>query len=133
MDERPEKREMSEALKQGLFIAAAFAVATLGYYAWKFVFFRADWRAAALWVALLGLLALLHRAAHHRTARRCDEGARRHVGDLHMGDDRHVFLHALGHVALGGLAVIDVELQADAISARATSSVGRISQNFLKL
>jgi hypothetical protein len=38
---------MSEAKKQAIFIAAAFAVATLGYYCWKFIFFRADWRAAA--------------------------------------------------------------------------------------
>ena len=47
MDERPAKKEMSEGLKQALYIAAAFAVATLGYYAWKFIFFRADWRDAA--------------------------------------------------------------------------------------
>ncbi|MBI5526290.1 MAG: hypothetical protein HY897_08140 [Deltaproteobacteria bacterium] len=47
MEERPAQQGTSEALRQAIFIAAAFAVATLGYYSWKFIFFRADWRAAA--------------------------------------------------------------------------------------
>ena len=34
-----------------------------------------------------------------------------HVGELHVVDHRHQRLEALGDIALGGLAVVDVELQ----------------------
>src|ERR1044071_4321580 len=39
-----------------------------------------------------------------------------HVGELHMLDRGQQLFEAGGHVALGGLAVIEVELQADAVA-----------------
>src|SRR6266436_9937029 len=40
-----------------------------------------------------------------------------HVGELHVVDHRHQCLEAAGDVTLGGLAVIDVELQPEAVAA----------------
>ena len=41
----------------------------------------------------------------------------RDVGDLHVGDEGHEGFHALRDVALGDLAVVDVELEAEAVAA----------------
>ena len=40
----------------------------------------------------------------------------RNIGDLDMRDQRHELLHAFGDVTLGDLHMVDVELQAQAIT-----------------
>ncbi len=61
---------------------------------------------------------LVHPAEHEFPADLAGAGlvAGRHVGDLHVRDDRQELLHPLGDVALGGLAVVDVELQAEPVA-----------------
>src|SRR3984957_15091235 len=62
---------------------------------------------------------LVHPAEHELPANLASTRlvAGRNVGDLHVRDDRQMQFHPLGHIALGRLAMVYVELQAKTVAA----------------